>query len=217
MTNPTKCLDFLSNERSNTAEMTYDERQDALLAAAAKVFADNGFHPTTMRDLARATGMSLAGIYYYVRNKEDLLFRIQERCFTEVLTGARQVLQPEGGSPEERLERFIRHHVEFFASHMAEMKVLSHESESLRGAALDRINQLKRDYGELLLGLTQAVRGGEDSVDPRVATYALFGMMNWMYTWYDPSGPVSPEDLAAQFATVFLRGVGTSSAVPGRA
>jgi hypothetical protein len=63
----------------------------------------------------------------------------------------------------------------------------------------------------------QAVREGEDSADPRVATYALFGMMNWMYTWYDPSGPVSPDDLAGQFATIFLRGVGTSSAVPGRA
>jgi AcrR family transcriptional regulator len=196
--------------------MTYDERQDALLAEAARVFADKGFHPTTMRDLSRATGMSLAGIYYYVQNKEDLLFRIQERCFTEVLAGARKVLATEGGLPDERLERFIMHHVEFFAAHMAEMKVLSHEAESLSGEAMDRINRLKRDYGELLHTLMQAVRGGENPVDPRVATYALFGMMNWMYTWYDPSGPVSPQDLAAQFATIFLRGIGTPSTVPGR-
>jgi AcrR family transcriptional regulator len=170
-----------------------------------------------MRDLARATGMSLAGIYYYVRSKEDLLFRIQERCFTQVLTGARAELEPDGGSPEERLERFVRHHVEFFAGHIAEMKVLSHEAESLAGEALDRIDRLKREYGELLLGLVQAVCDGEGSIDPRVATYTLFGMMNWMYTWYDPSGQVRPEDLAAQLATIFLRGIGTSLALPGRA
>jgi AcrR family transcriptional regulator len=197
--------------------MTYDERHDGLLAEAAKVFAHKGFHPTTMRDLSRATGMSLAGIYYYVRNKEDLLCRIQERCFTRVLAGAHEALKAAGGSPEERLERFIRHHVRFFAGHMAEMKVLSHEAESLTGEALDRINRLKREYGELLLGLIRATRTGGVPVDPRVATYALFGMMNWMYTWYDPAGPVSPEELAAQFATIFLEGVGSSAAVPGRA
>src|ERR1041384_6925897 len=57
----------------------YDERLDHLLARAARVFADKGYHPTTMRDLSAASGMSLAGMYYYVRGKEDLLALIQER------------------------------------------------------------------------------------------------------------------------------------------
>ncbi|HMG18229.1 MAG TPA: helix-turn-helix domain-containing protein, partial [Gemmatimonadales bacterium] len=61
----------------------YDERLDHLLARAARVFADKGYHPTTMRDLSAASGMSLAGMYYYVRGKEDLLALIQERCFAQ--------------------------------------------------------------------------------------------------------------------------------------
>jgi AcrR family transcriptional regulator len=70
----------------------YDERLDQLLATSAEVFAEQGYHGTSMRDLSRATGMSLAGMYYYVRGKDDLLFRIQERCFTGFLQGARTAL-----------------------------------------------------------------------------------------------------------------------------
>src|SRR5207253_2764659 len=65
----------------------YDERLDHLLARAAKIFAERGYHSTTMRDLAAASGMSLAGMYYYVKGKEELLSLIEERCFTRVLDG----------------------------------------------------------------------------------------------------------------------------------
>src|SRR5213076_1195868 len=75
----------------------YDERLDHFLSRAAKVFADQGYHYTTMRDLAAATDMSLAGMYYYVRGKEELLFRIQERCFMRVLAGAQRALAALGG------------------------------------------------------------------------------------------------------------------------
>src|SRR6267143_1037290 len=115
----------------------YDERLDHLLARAARVFADKGYHPTTMRDLSAARRMSLAGMYYYVRGKEDLLALIQERCFTQVLEGARQAVAT-ASDPQERLQSFIRHHVSFFAHHMAEMKVLSHEASPRGVSAIKR-------------------------------------------------------------------------------
>jgi AcrR family transcriptional regulator len=187
--------------------MTYDERLDYLLSEAAKIFADKGFHSTSMRDLSRAAELSLAGIYHYVKSKDELLFHIQRRCFTEVLEGARAAVRAVA-DPEQRLQVFIGHHVTFFAAHMAEMKVLSHEADSLSGDHLAVVNDLKRQYGELLLEQLQGVAVGDvGSVDPRVATYALFGMLNWIYTWYDPTGPVSPDRLADQFATIYLNGV----------
>ena len=108
--------------------MRYEERLQHLLSSAAIVFADKGFHPTTMRNLAQASGMSLAGMYYYVRSKDDLLHRIQDGVFAQVIAGARRATSDASLPPEERLRRFIRHHVTFFAAHMAEMKVLSHEA-----------------------------------------------------------------------------------------
>jgi AcrR family transcriptional regulator len=158
--------------------------------------------------------LSLAGIYHYVKSKDDLLFHIQERCFAEVLAGARHAVA-EGGDAEDRIERFIRHHVTFFADHIAEMKVLSHEADSLSGDRLATINELKRRYVELLLGLLHGTPAGNGRADPRVATYALFGMLNWIYNWYDPVGPVSPDALAEQFATIYLHGVVTTPSPAG--
>lgn len=185
-----------------------DERLDQLLATASQVFATKGYHPTTMRDLARATGMSLAGMYHYVPSKEALLHLIQRRCFRQVDAGARAALAGVT-DPVERLKRFIRHHVTFFAGHMAEMKVLSHEADSLRGDKDEEIRTLKRRYVELLAGIIAAAvdddRGPER--DPKVAAYALFGMMNWLYTWYHPDGRLSADAVAAQMTSLFLHGL----------
>ena len=177
----------------------YDERLDHLLARAARVFADKGYHPTTMRDLAAASGMSLAGMYYYVRGKEDLLALIQERCFTQVLEGARQAAAG-ASDPQGKLHAFIRHHVEFFAKHMAEMKVLSHE------ASPRSVSTIKRRYVDLLESILKEAAPEQSAVDRSAATYILFGMMNWIYNWYDPTGEIDPARLADLMASIFLAG-----------
>src|SRR5712691_1313221 len=147
----------------------YDERLDHLLAQAARVFAEKGYHSTTMRDLAAASGMSLAGMYYYTRGKEDLLALIQERCFTRVLAGAEEAVAA-AHDPSERLQAFIRHHVTFFARHMAEMKVLSHEP------AGGGVTAIKRRYVDLLETLLKDAAPDEPPVARSAAAYVLFGM-----------------------------------------
>jgi len=191
---------------------TYDHRRDRLLSCAAKTFARFGYHRTSMRDLAKASEMSLAGMYYYVEGKEDLLYQIQKSCFEEVTAGARAAVASET-TPESRLAAFIRHHVTFFATHMAEMKVLAHEDASLTGVPLDEVRRLKKTYVDLCVGLLEALdgvaatpRGGADAARRRVAAFTLFGMMNWMYTWYDPKGPVSASALADTITGLFLNG-----------
>lgn len=189
------------------SSLAYDDRLDHLLNVAARVFAEQGYHSTAMRDLARETGMSLAGMYHYVRGKDELLYLIQHRCFGNVLAGAERMLERHANDrAEERLTAFIRHHVIFFARHMAEMKVLSHEAECLSGDHLEGINALKREYVGRLVGLIRDLDGTDD-IDPNVAAYALFGMMNWIYNWYDPTGPVAPGELARQFTAIFLTGL----------
>lgn len=177
----------------------YDERLDHLLARAARVFADKGYHPTTMRDLAAASGMSLAGMYYYVRGKEDLLALIQERCFARVLAGAEGAVAA-ASDPVERLHAFIRHHVTFFAHHMAEMKVLSHEPSPRS------VGAIKRRYVDLLESILKDAAHDKSAVDRSAATYVLFGMMNWIYNWYDPAGEIDPNRLADLMASIFLGG-----------
>ncbi len=184
---------------------THDERLDALLDTAAQVFAEKGYHPTSMRDLARATGLSLAGIYHYVHGKEELLHLIQARSFGAVLSGAERAVAGIT-DPAERLDAFIHHHLRFFASHMAEMKVLSHEAESLAGDAHLEVVAMKRRYVARLTGLVRDVDPDGHS-DPTLAAYALFGMMNWIYTWYRPDGRTPIDELADRFSDLFLHGL----------
>jgi AcrR family transcriptional regulator len=182
----------------------YDQRLRALIGTAARVFARKGFHPTTMRDLSRETGMSLAGMYHYVDSKDELLFLVQQQCFEEVSRGAATAVAAAGDDPADRLQGFVRHHVTFFAQHMAEMKVLSHEAESLCGARGRAIVDLKRRYVDQLAELVAAL-GTEH--DARIGAYALFGMLNWIYTWYDPDGAVTADALAEHFTRIALSGV----------
>lgn len=181
----------------------YDQRLDTLLAAAAKTFAERGYHATSMRDLARASGFSLAGMYHYVKSKEELLFQIQDRCFTLVLEGAREAVGA-AADPEARVHAFIRHHVTFFAAHMDEMKVLAHEEAELTGTMRAQLRRRKKEY----VGLLEQLLGDvpDAHADPHIAAYALFGMMNWIYTWYHPAGPASPATLAEELASLFLNG-----------
>jgi len=185
----------------------YDHRRERLLAAAARVFARQGYDGTSMRDLAKASQMSLAGMYYYVKGKEDLLFHVQQACFEQVSRGAEAALAGAQG-PEARLATFIRHHVTFFATHMPEMKVLAHEAESLSGAMLEEVRRLKRAYVDRCAGLLADLDGqGEEAhVRRHVCAYTLFGMMNWIYTWYDPAGPLGVQELAETITQLFLNG-----------
>lgn len=189
--------------------LAYDKRLQHLLTAAARTFAARGYHATSMRDLARESGLSLAGIYHYVSSKLELLYLIQDRCFAQVIAGAREALAEET-DPEARLAAFIRHHLVFFAGHMDEMKVLSHEEAHLEGTMRAQLRRRKREYVNLLLELLAAIPGG--AISRQTAAFALFGMINWIYTWYHPTGLIPPERLGDEMARLFLTGY--TAAVP---
>ncbi|MDQ6828245.1 MAG: TetR/AcrR family transcriptional regulator [Gemmatimonadota bacterium] len=180
---------------------------DALLADAARVFAQRGYHRTSMRDLAKASGVSLAGLYYYVQSKDELLYLIQTRSFDAVVAGMHERLEGVK-DPIERLGRFIENHLDYFASHMAEMKVLSHEAEALTGDYLHDVNEKKREYTRVLMDVLASIEQthGPAHLNRRVATYSLFGMMNWIYNWYDPLGDLGVETLAQSVCNLFLGG-----------
>src|SRR6266446_9377638 len=106
----------------------YDQKLELILRTSARIFAEKSFHSTSMRDISRETGVSLAGLYHYCKSKEELLFLIQDHCFGRVLE--RLERRTKGiDDPFERLRIFIDNHLSFFAANMSEMKVLSHEAE----------------------------------------------------------------------------------------
>lgn len=194
--------------RNSKVSARYDQKLEFILRIASKIFAKKGYHPTTMRDISRATGVSLAGLYHYCDSKEELLFLIQNNCFGRVLARLDERLQ-ETENPVDRLRIFIENHLSFFAANMAEMKVLSHEGESLGGEKHHHVANKKREYTkrvrEILYELQQSSEG-KHKIDLTVATYALFGMLNWIYNWYDPKGSLKVNELAQNVTQLFLGG-----------
>src|SRR6267378_2867562 len=126
----------------------YDQKLEFILRNAARIFAEKSYHSTTMRDISRATNVSLAGLYHYCKSKEELLFLIQDNCFGRVLERLEERLR-EVDDPMRKLRIFIDNHLSFFAANMAEMKVLSHEAESLAGDLHAHVATKKDRYAKL--------------------------------------------------------------------
>ena len=186
----------------------YDQKLEFILRTAARIFAEKSYHSTSMRDISRATSVSLAGLYHYCKSKEELLFLIQDNCFGRVLERLEERLL-EVEDPIAKLGIFIENHLSFFAANMSEMKVLSHEAESLEGELYTHVSTRKDKYTRLARKILQEVqnsRQNKQPVDLTVATYALFGMMNWIYNWYDPHGKLNVNDLAQHLTKLFLGG-----------
>ena len=200
----------------------YDQKLELILRTSARIFAEKSYHSTSMRDISRATGVSLAGLYHYCKSKEELLFLIQDHCFGRVLERFEQRIKGVD-DPFEKLRIFIDNHLSFFAANMAEMKVLSHEAESLAGDMHKHVSGKKEKYAKLARKIlreiqerrsevrlsgraTAASTNVQTRIDLTVATYSLFGMMNWIYNWYDSSGKLSVNQLVDNMTRLFVNG-----------
>lgn len=179
-----------------------------ILRTSSQVFAQHGFEGASMRDISRATGISLAGLYYYFENKQHLLYLIQSTTFTFVLESLRTRLNGIH-EPTERIRILVLNHIEYFLSHPNEMKVLSHEEDALDDPYRDKVQAIKRRYYALAREIFDALasEGLAPRIHPRIAVLSLFGMMNWTYKWHKPGVDPDAGELTAAIVGLFLHGV----------
>jgi TetR/AcrR family transcriptional regulator, cholesterol catabolism regulator len=179
-----------------------------ILHHSANMFAELGYERASIRDLSRATGISLSGLYYYFQSKQKLLYLIQLKAFTDILTTLQDRLA-RVSNPEERLRIFIQNHLEYFLTHPAEMKVLSHEEDALEKPYRGEITAIKRRYYNLAREIFDDLvgQGSASALNPRVAVLSLYGMMNWIYKWHNPKVDPDARQLADTMAAIFLNGV----------
>jgi AcrR family transcriptional regulator len=194
--------------RSAPASATrFDKRLAEILTHATDVFCEKGYEGASMRDLSRASGMSLAGLYYYFESKERLLYLIQKHTFSTIVQ--RLKVRLAGVSdPEEQIRIFILNHLEYFLANPASMKVLSHEADALKNNFASEVAAIKREYYRICVGLLDDLKKERGvQFTTRIAVLSLFGMMNWIYTWHNPRVDADAERLAHEMGDMFLRGV----------
>src|SRR5438067_7188903 len=192
-------------------ETRFDRRLAKILAHATNVFYEKGYAAASMRDLSRASGVSLSGLYYYFESKEKLLYLIQKDTFTTIVTGLRQRLQ-EVDNPTERIRMFIINHLEYILANQKAMKVLSHEDDVLKNGFGSEIAAIKREYYRICIELLNDYKRANGlQFSSRTAVLSLFGMMNWIYTWYNPRVDADAKALAREMGDIFLGGIGAAS------
>lgn len=184
---------------------------DRLLSASAELMATRGFGQTSIRDVATATGLSLGGMYYYFKNKEDLLFLIQEKTFGSLLKIQEEAVA-EGGTATERLRRLVKNHLAYFISHFNELKVCTFELESLGGPRYESIAELRRRYFLCMakvVGELKGVSAGEVEHHSQVRHHTLFifGMLNWVFMWYDPGKDNPVGELGEEMVAMIMNGL----------
>jgi AcrR family transcriptional regulator len=197
--------------RSAPPATRFDKRLAEILTHATGVFCEKGYEGASMRDLSRASGMSLAGLYYYFESKERLLFLIQKHTFSTIVQRLKARLTGVS-DPEQRIRIFILNHLEYFLANPASMKVLSHEADALKNGFASEVAAIKREYYRICVGLLDELkRERELQFSTRIAVLSLFGMMNWIYTWHNPRVDADAQSLAREMGDIFLRGAMTGS------
>jgi len=189
-----------------TDHLKRPERPLAIVQVASRLFSEKGYLATTMGDIVATAEASKGGIYHYFGCKEDILFTILDDYMDLVLNG----LEEEIGSaptPEAKIRRIIRRHIDLYATHLHESKVLLNEARALPPVKLQIILDKERRYYEILSKVLESYLGGElDHRRLAPTTFILFGMMNWVFSWYDPDKEVSPAELSELISNIFTCG-----------
>lgn len=178
-----------------------------VLDRAAHAIARHGYHGMSMRDLAKTTGRGLASFYTLFRSKEDILFELQSRAFAELIQDAEASVTA-AKAPVARLDAFVGAHVRFTVEQPDVMRVLVQEAAALPPARRAQVRALKERYFAIAEQIVRAV-AGRSVPEPEVVrmTYSLFGMLNWIYGWYEPSQHGSAEQVARTISRLMQHGM----------
>ena len=199
--------------RDATLEPRHEPRQE-ILRAAARLFQQQGYDATSMNDVAAALKLSKGGLYHHFQSKDEILYNIMSHAMdiTEqrVINVVRHIDGSSVAGTEQRLRTLIRLHIQVVLSpEDREITVMLHENHPLSTALRRKINGRKKDYVvfvENLIADVQRKRNSSSRVTPRAAAFALVGMINWIYQWYKPDGPLTGEALVEQYTDIFFCG-----------
>ncbi len=195
-----------AGRRARTAR--YDEKLNAVLSASSALFASKGYERASIRDVSRATGMSLAGLYYYFSSKEELLYLIQYRAFESICEELRKIIKREA-DPQVCLHAMIKMHFDYFIRNMNDLEICSREIEALKGEFYRKVADKRKEYFDLTQSIFDRIidTAGGASADSRLAALYLFGTLNWIYQWYRPGRDPDAGEMARQLSGIYLQGV----------
>ncbi len=188
-------------------EEQHQLKRQVLLRTAAKIFNKFGFHQTTLNDLAKALNVTKPTLYYYVKNKDDILFEC-ERVALARIEDALAHAHAEGKTGLEKLRILFFRYAEVITEDFGVCLILSDDQTLIEEDRVQlRTSRLKLDKSVRYIIEEGIADGSIAPCDPKFTTFALFGAFNWMAHWYQDEGQLSPQQIAEYFLTIFQNGL----------
>jgi len=182
----------------------YDKRRDAILRAAARLYARQGFNGASIADLAKACKSSKSLIYHYFPSKEDILHQVMAAHLDALVAAAAEATRD--GGPEAQLRALARRFMSLYVDARDQHKVLLNELDNLApGPRAEVIGKQRR----IIATVEELLRSIRPETGPLALPLAMlfFGMINWTHTWFRAEGRVSADRLAAIAVSLMLEGV----------
>jgi len=180
-------------------------RRDDILASAASVLRDSGMSALTMRGIADELGITKGNLYYYFRDKQDILYHCHMRCMELSLRALRDA-QAASGTTRERLNTLLIRHIRgILEQGLGNILLTDLESLSAEQRASYVVKRDEFESGVRLLIQAGVTNGEFECANVKLASLTMLGAVNWTSKWYRPEGELSADDVAAGMADFLMR------------
>jgi AcrR family transcriptional regulator len=191
------------------AKVNADAPKEQILNAAARLFIEKGFGGASMQEIADALGVTRTALYYYFKNKDEILTALVEEVTLRARRLSSRVTSEPGADPRERLRALVHQHAMLILSHHNEFRVIDRTERQLPDRAYRANEEAKR---ALLSNFTATIEAGVQAgvfrvVDAKVTAFTMIGMCSWPAFWYKPDGAKSAAEIADTIAELAVQSV----------
>lgn len=185
-----------------------ESTRDRILRVAAELFAEKGYHGTSVAEIGEAAQIKRGGLYYHIGSKEELLYDLSKRHVEEALENCRKIVETDL-HPVEKLRALAHEHLRALVRRRAEVTVVLREMNSLTGKRAEQLRELRDQHQDLFRqvleeGVQQKVFRTSDSI----AVLGILGMYNWSYIWFDSGiGSMDIGEIADRLTDIIIYGV----------
>jgi AcrR family transcriptional regulator len=186
----------------NAIDTRFRLKRNRMLKAAARCFNLKGYSGTSLKDVADLLGLTDAALYYYVRNKQELVYL----CYVRAADVGREAMQRAIGEGEDGLEtvrRYLRYHIEYMVGSQGPIAIMS-EIPSLKPEHRNEVLELSREHSAAFEALLE--RGIADGSDVRMTGNAIMGSLNWIPKWFHGDTAVA-EKILEEFPRILSAGL----------
>jgi AcrR family transcriptional regulator len=181
--------------------------KDAILAEAKQLFSIKGYRGTTLRDLTVSFGVSRPSIYYYYKNKMEILSELHSKGFNEAISNFDEILSTNLPT-REKFKKILEVHTRNLANDTELSKIFYLDEMEMPTKLRKEIRKRRRDYTDRIIDVYNkgVIEGIFKDIDPKIAVYLLLGACNWLTMWYSPRKSIEPEEIVQSLMLLLCEG-----------